>query len=511
MAAQLYISIGCNCNEKILKGFPVPELMRKAIFKLALVTALSSVTFVSAYSSENNNNATAEEQVSATDNADIPEIEKIGPTQTFTLKNGLQVVVIENHRAPVVTQMIWYHVGSADEPRGHTGIAHFLEHLMFKGTSIHPAGEFSKFIAKIGGEENAFTSYDYTGYYQSVASDYLETIMKFEADRMENLILTDDVIAPERNVIIEERRMRTDNNPEAMLAEETRATLFMNSPYHNPVIGWKQEMQQLTREDAIDFYNRFYTPNNATLIISGDVTAESVRGLAIEIYGKIPVRTKTGMRSRPQEPKSNTSRTITMRDPRVSEPSFQQMWIVPSYHNAKDKKEAAALDLLGEILGGSPRSRLYQTLIVKNGSAASVGSNYSGGAVDDGVFLVYGMPRGKATLDDLQQQVTNQIADICKNGVTEAELNQARNRFIKNMVYSLDSPSGLAQIYGSSLSIGLSVEDVANWPDRLREVTASDIKAVANRYLNSQTNVTSYLLPPSKQLSDTLDAKGKSK
>ena len=320
--------------------------------------------------------------------------------------------------------------------------------------------------------------------------------MKFEADRMENLVLTDEVIAPERNVIIEERRMRTDNSPDAMLAEDTRATLFMNSPYHNPVIGWKQEMEKLTRDDAISFYNKYYTPNNATLIISGDVTTEKVREMASDIYGKLPIRSEIGPRIRPQEPEKKTLRTVTMHDPRVSEPSFQKMWVVPSYHNAKAKKEAEALDLLGEILGGAPRGRLYQTLVVKNGSAASVGANYSGNAVDDGIFYLYGMPRGEASLEDVQHQIASEIEDIRKNGVTKAELDQARNRFIKNMIFSLDSPAGLAQIYGSSLSVGMNIDDVTHWPDRLKEVTTDDIKDVANRYLDTDKSVTSYLLPP---------------
>ncbi|CAM1635476.1 M16 family metallopeptidase [Bartonella apihabitans] len=477
----------------------MPELLRKTFLKATFGVLLSTSALFPLYAAETSEKTPTESQMTTSTTPDLPEITKSGPTQSFTLKNGLQVVVIENHRAPVVTQMIWYHVGSADEPKGHTGIAHFLEHLMFKGTANHKDGEFSKFIAKIGGEENAFTYYDYTGYYQSVASDYLQTIMEFEADRMENLVLTDEVIAPERNVIIEERRMRTDNNPDAMLAEETRATLFMNSPYHNPVIGWKQEMEKLTRDDAIAFYNKYYTPNNATLIISGDVTAEKVRELATEIYGKLPVRSQIGPRIRPQEPEKQTLRTVTMHDPRVTEPSFQKMWVVPSYHNAKDKKEAQALDLLGEILGGAPRGRLYQSLVVKTGSAASVGANYSGNAVDDGVFYLYGMPRGGASLEDVQEQIAHELTEIRKNGVTKSELDQARNRFIKNMIFSLDSPSGLAQIYGSSLSVGMTIEDVTEWPDRLKEVTTDDIKAVANRYLDPDKSVTSYLLPPASE------------
>jgi len=425
----------------------------------------------------------------------LPAIRTVGPAHVFTLSNGLQVVVLSNHRAPVVTQMIWYRAGSADEPQGRTGIAHFLEHLMFKGTAKYPGGEFSRFVSRIGGEENAFTSYDYTGYYQSVASDYLKDIMLRESDRMENLILNDGVIGPERQVIIEERRMRTDNSPAAMLAEEARATLYLNSPYRNPVIGWKQEMENLSREDAIAFYDRFYTPNNAVLIIAGDVDAEKVRELAIATYGKVRRRAETVERIRPQEPSGRTFREVTMRDPRVTEATYQQYWVVPSYRNGKPG-EAEALDLLGEILGGGNRSRLYQKLVVEKGIAAAVGSGYQGIAVDDGVFYVYGLPRGAAELEQLRAAVDMEIADIIKNGVSKTELEQARKRFIKTMVFSLDSPSGLAQIYGAALSTGQTIEDVNKWPDRLRAVKAADIKAVAQRYLVSGHSVVSRLLPP---------------
>lgn len=441
--------------------------------------------------------ATPKQPVTDAVKVSLPAIRVVGPVSVFSLENGLNVIVIPNHRAPVVTQMVWYRVGSADEEAGHTGIAHFLEHLMFKGTTLYPGDEFSRLIARIGGEQNAFTSYDYTGYYQSVASDYLEDVMKREADRMENLILSDEVIAPERQVIIEERRMRTDNSPSAMLGEETRATLFLNSPYRNPVIGWKQEMETLTREDAIAFYNRFYTPNNATLIIAGDVTPEKVRDLALATYGKVKRRAEPGNRVRPQEPVSRTTRSVTMRDPRVSEQSYQQYWVVPSYHNGA-KGQAEALDLLGEILGGGSRSRLYQKLVVDKKMAASVGSAYSGIAVDDGVFIVYGMPTGKTSLEELRQAVDLEIADIAKNGVSDAELEQARKRFTKSMVYSLDNPSGMAQIYGAAVSTGMSVESVNNWADNLKAVKANDIKEAAKRYLNRDRGVVSRLLPEGK-------------
>lgn len=438
----------------------------------------------------------------------LPEIKKVGIASTFTLANGLAVVVIEDHRAPVVTQMIWYHAGSADEPKGRSGIAHFLEHLMFKGTPTHPEGEFSKFIASVGGEENAFTSYDYTAFYQRVAPQYLKKIMALEADRMQNLSLSDDAVNTERKVIIEERRMRVDNNPNAMLDEETRATLFLNSPYHNPVIGWMQEMETLSRDDAIAFYRKFYTPNNATLVLSGDVEAENVRDIALATFGKLQPTHEVKQRVRAQEPVSRTIRSVTLHDPRIKQPSFQQMWIVPSYHNGNEKNhEAEALDLLGEILGGSSRSRLYQKFVVDNDEAAIVGSAYGGDAVDDGVFYVYAMPRGTTSVANLQAAIIGQIDDIRKNGVSEKELNQARNRFINHMVFSRDNPTDLAKIYGSALAVGLSVDDVANRAERLKTVTVNDVKAVAARYLDPERSVSSYLLPPIKKQTKSTDRK----
>lgn len=434
----------------------------------------------------------------------MPEIKKIGNVYSFTLANGLEVAVLPNHRAPVVTNMIWYRAGSADEPAGHTGIAHFFEHLMFKGTKAFPGGEFSAFVGGAGGEQNAFTSYDYTGYYETLAPQYLKDVMLREADRMENLILTDDVIGPERQVIIEERRMRTDNDPAAMLEEEARAVLFLNSPYHNPVIGWKQEMEQLNRADALDFYRKFYTPNNAVAVIAGDVEPEQVRDLAMATYGQIKQSVPAPQRIRPQEPASRTMRQVILRDARVVEPSFQIYRIVPSYRNAKNKGEAEALDLLSEILGGGTQSRFYKNLVVKKGIAASISAVYDGAAIDDAVFYIYGLPRGGATWEDLRAAVQSEIADIVKNGVSEQELTAAKNRYRKDFIFSQDSPSGLAQFYGAALTTGMTIDDVNTWPERLNAVRAADIKAVAARYLQAESGVTSVLLPPAS------DSAGKS-
>ena len=227
------------------------------------------------------------------------------PPATFTLANGLQVVVIPDHRTPVVTQMIWYKVGSADETPGKSGLAHFLEHLMFKGTAKHPAGEFSQTVLRIGGNENAFTSTDYTGYFQRVPREQLGKMMEFEADRMTGLILKDENVLPERDVVLEEFNMRVANNPDARLTEQIMAALYLNHPYGRPVIGWHHEIEKLDREDALAFYRRFYAPNNAILVIAGDVDANDVRPLAERTFGEVAAPA----RNRRRAPASAGART----------------------------------------------------------------------------------------------------------------------------------------------------------------------------------------------------------
>jgi zinc protease len=228
-----------------------------------------------------------------------------GPkVSSYTLNNGLELVVIPDRRAPVVTHMVWYKVGAADESPGKSGLAHFLEHLMFKGTAKNPAGRFSQVVATIGGQENAFTSNDYTGYYQRVPSDKLKEVMGFEADRMTGLVLTDEVVLPERDVILEEQNQRVANNPRARLGEQMDAALYLNHPYGKPIIGWRHEMEKLTRTDAIAFYQRFYGPNNAIVVITGDVAPDQVREMAEDTYGKVAKRHEFAPRIRPQEPGS---------------------------------------------------------------------------------------------------------------------------------------------------------------------------------------------------------------
>jgi zinc protease len=319
---------------------------------------------------------------------------------------------------------------------------------------------------------------------------------------MANLVLTDEVIIPERDVILEERRMRVDSSPAAMLREEVSATTFYNHPYRRPIIGWQQEMEKLSLQDAIGFYERYYAPNNAILVVAGDVTPERVRELALSTYGKLPKRFDVAPRIRPQEPEKHTSRTIILRDARVNQPSYNSTWVVPSYINAKAKGregDAEALDLLSEILGGGIRSRLYQELVVEQGLAASAGAYYAGDALDDGTFMIYGSPRGDATLEDVQTAANVEVDRIIAEGVTETELNQARNRFLKAVIFARDSQTGMARIYGSSLATGQTVADVLGWPDKIRAVKPEQIRDVAERYLKPSIEVTGYLLPSAEQ------------
>lgn len=433
---------------------------------------------------------------SSTAFADTPE-KKEWAVSHFTLENGMEVVVIPDGRAPITTHMVWYKVGSADEPPGKSGIAHFFEHLMFKGTSNHKAGEFDHAIAEIGGNNNAFTSYDYTAYFETVPSDALESMMGYEADRMRNLVLNDEVVATERDVVLEERRSRIDNDPSALLDEEVSATLWQNQPYRIPVIGWMQEMEELNRKDAREFYDRYYTPNNAVLVVASDLDAETVKAMAERTYGKIERGPELPARVRPVEPEQNTKRTVTLTDERVSVPSLSSQWVVPSYNTAKPG-EAEALDLLSEILGGGLRSRLYQELVVKQGIAASAGASYNGTMLDATSFTVYGTPRGEATLEQVEQAINKQIERIAKDGVTDDELEKAKKRFVRATIFARDRQISMANMYGSALATGATVQDLQEWPDRIGKVTAEEVRAAAVRYLQPTISTTGYLLPTMK-------------
>ena len=411
----------------------------------------------------------------------------------FVLANGLEVVVIPDHRAPVVTHMLWYKVGSADETPGKSGLAHFLEHLMFKGTAKNPAGRFSQVVATVGGQENAFTSSDYTGFFQRVPREQLPTMMEFEADRMTGLVLTDDVVRPELSVVLEEQNMRVANNPGTRLGEQMEAALYLNHPYGRPVIGWRHEIEQLTREDALDFYRRFYTPNNAILVVAGDATPDWVRTLAQDTYGRVPRVAEIKPRMRPQEPVPEAARTVTLSDPRVTQPSVSRYYLVPSSTSARPG-ESEALEVLAHILGRGSNSRLYHTLVFSKGIAINAGASYDGTAVDATHLSVYATPKPSVSLQQLEEAVDGVLAEVIENGVTSEELTRSQNRMIADAIYANDSQRMMAQWYGAALATGASVDDVRAWPERIRAVDQASVREAARRWLDKRRSVTGYLV-----------------
>jgi zinc protease len=414
--------------------------------------------------------------------------------EQFTLDNGMQVVVVPDHRTPVVTHMLWYRIGAADDPYGKSGIAHFLEHLMFKGTANHPGGHFSQQIAAVGGQENAFTSYDYTGYFQRVSRENLGSMMEFEADRMTGLVLGEDVIAAERDVILEERNQRIDNDPSARLSEQVQAAQYLNHPYHRPTIGWRHEMETLNREDALSFYRRYYQPDNAFLIVAGDVTADEVKALVAKTYGKIPrAATPIGPRVRPQEPPQIAERRVTFADLRVTQPSLQRSYLVPSLTTAQNS-EGDALEMLAYVLGGGANSRLYRALVIEKRLATTAGSWYQGTSLDPTRMGIYGTPAAGVSLETLEAAIDVQIAALLDSGPTTEELERAKSRLIADTIYAQDNQSQLVRMYGAALATGSTVRAVLERPDRLRAVTAEQVRDVARRYLDKRRSVTGYLV-----------------
>ncbi len=416
--------------------------------------------------------------------------------ETFTLKNGMEVVVVNNPRVPVVTHMVWYRVGSADEGPGESGIAHFLEHLMFKGTKKREPGEFSEIVARNGGQENAFTSHDYTAYFQTIAVDKLETVMELEADRMTNLVITSKEVEPERQVVLEERRSRTDNNPGAILGEHINASLFLNHPYRNPIIGWEHDIKALNIERILAFYKRFYRPNNAILVVAGDMEAKKLKPLAEKYYGFIPAGSPV-KRSRAQEPLHKSARRVTHRDKRVRQSSWRRTYLASGLLWG-DKRHAYPLQLLSNIVGGGASSRLYRKLVVEDKVAVSAGAYYAGDGNGPGRFVFYASPSVDVSMDDLEKAVEAEIAKFIKNGVSERELKRAKVRMQAEAVYARDSLSGGARSLGSSLAVGIPVSEVEAWPDRIEAVTLVQVSDAARATFDERRSVTGLLLPEAK-------------
>lgn len=416
------------------------------------------------------------------------------PPTSFTLSNGLQVVVIPDHRTPVVTEMIWYKVGSADETPGKSGLAHFLEHLMFKGTEKHPIGEFSKTVFRVGGNENAFTSFDYTSYFQRVPREQLPTVMEFEADRMNGLVLKDENVLAERDVVLEEYNMRVANSPNERLVEQIMTALYLNHPYGRPVIGWHQEIEKLGREDALAFYRRFYSPNNAILVIAGDVELPEVRSLVERNFGPIPAQPAIpARRVRPQEPEPAAPRTVTLSDPRVEQPVLSRFYLVPSASTVPPG-ESAALDVLAQLLGSGSNSYLYRALVVDKPLAVSANASYSSISLDATQFAVSASPKTGVGFAEVERVIDGVIAGIVQNPIPAEDLERVKTQLIAGAIYAQDNQAALARWYGGALTTGLSIEHIRSWPDRIRGVTDEQVRAAAQKWLDKKRSATGYLI-----------------
>ena len=422
----------------------------------------------------------------------FPASARVFDPETFTLDNGLQVVVVTNHRVPVVTQMIWYKVGAADEPEGKSGIAHFFEHLMFKGTKHLAPGEFSRTVARNGGKDNAFTASDYTAYYETVAKDRLPIVMRMEADRMTNLLLTSDQIEPERKVILEERRMRVDNDPASVLSEQVGAALFMNYPYRIPVIGWEHEIRGLTPADLEHFYRQWYVPNNAILVLAGDVTAAEVRPLVEKYFGVIP-RGPEKERVRPQEPPQHAARSVVLRDEKVRQPNWSRYYLAPSF-GTDDGKKPYALEVAADALGGST-GILYRELVVDTKRAVSAGAYYSPNGIGPARLVIYATPSPGVGVDALGRDVDALLKRVLDKGLGEDAIERAKTGMIAEAVYARDSLTAGARVLGAALATGRSIADVETWPDRIESVTKAEVDAALADVLNPDQSVTAQLLP----------------
>ncbi|MEO1204931.1 MAG: pitrilysin family protein [Pseudomonadota bacterium] len=413
----------------------------------------------------------------------------------FKLDNGMQIIVVPDTRAPVVTHMVWYRVGAADEAPGVSGIAHFLEHLMFKSTDKIPMGEFSKIVARLGGQDNAFTSQDATAYFQRISKDRLKDVMAMEADRMVNLRLTEKEVLTERDVIEEERRSRIENRPESKLAEQMDAVLYKSHPYGTPVIGWMHEISSLTQKDALSFYKRFYAPNNAILVVTGDVVTDEVYELAKETFGGIPGNPAVpSERFRPAEPPHIAPRRVTLTDPRAGKESLTRYYLAPSYGTAEGS-DAEALEVLMKIMASGTTSRMYRSLVVDKKLASSAGGWYSGSSRDSGKISVYAIAADGQDMETIESEIDAVIAEVKANGVTQAELDRAKKSLRAEYVYQSDSQASLARRYGWAVTIGQTVADVDAWPDDIAKVTAEEVQAAAKKYLDMNSSVTGLLLP----------------
>ena len=426
----------------------------------------------------------------------VPALAASGPvTHEFTLDNGLTVLVREDHRAPVVVQMLWYKVGSYDEPPGQTGISHVLEHMLFKGTTNFTVGDFSRLVRRFGGSDNAFTSYDFTAYFQKFEASRLPLMMEIEADRMANLVIDDEEFAREMQVVLEERRQRTDDNPNGLAWEKFNAITRPGSGYASPIIGWPTELDQLTPDQARDWYRRFYTPANATLVIAGNVTLEQVQTLAERFYGQIPAAAAP---SRPL-PRLSTppgERRLTLNLP-VQVPALYMSWNVPTLATHPD--DYYALTMLAGVFDGGSSARLESALVRGREIAAGAGARYDGITRADGLFSVTATPKTGVSLEALEQAIQQELSALRTAPPSPEELQRVRAGVISSRVFAIDSLFGQAMELGQMATLDLDWRLADSFAERLAEVTPEDVQRVANTWLINSRLAVAQVLPEETQ------------
>ncbi len=410
-----------------------------------------------------------------------------------TLSNGLKVIVKEDHRAPVIVQQIWYHAGSMDEKTGVTGVAHVLEHMMFKGTKKVPVGEFSRRIAAAGGRENAFTSYDYTAYFQQLHKSQLELAMKLESDRMKNLNLTDEEFSKEVRVVMEERRWRTDDDAHALLDERLMATAFQEHPYRNPIVGWMNDLKNMTAEDARHWYRTWYAPNNATLVIAGDVDAKRVFALAKKYYGRIRAD-KLPVRKHYEEPVQLGIKRIEVKAP-AELPHLVMAYHAPTLRDVEKDWQPYALSVLAGVLDGNDSARLNKGLVRDQQVATSIGAGYANASRGPTMFTLEATPAAGVSVETLEKAIREQLQLIVRDGVSEDELKRVRAQVTAAEVYKLDSLFYQAMQIGQIESIGLSQRDLPVMLNKLQSVTAEQVQAVARDILRDDQLTVAVLDP----------------
>ncbi|WP_028994833.1 M16 family metallopeptidase [Azonexus hydrophilus] len=399
-----------------------------------------------------------------------------------TLDNGLKVIVKEDRRAPTAVHMVWYRVGSMDEVDGTSGVAHVLEHMMFKGTPTVGPGEFNKRVAAAGGRDNAFTSRDYTAYFQQIPRERLAEMMALEADRMRHLTVDPKEFAQEIKVVMEERRMRTDDDPQAKLFEQMNAVAYQAHPYRRPIIGWMNDLENMTAEDARAWYDTWYVPNNAYVVVSGDVDHQEVFALAREHYGALAARPLPARKAQ-VEPRQEGTRQLTTKGP-AELPVLIMGYKAPILRNPTTDRDPYALEILGGILDGHDAARFNRKLVREDKLAISAGVSYDSTARGPGMIYLYGSPSEGRTVAELEAALRAEIARIQQEGVSEAELKRTKAQLVASQVYKLDSVFGQAMEIGQMEAIGLSWKDVDIMIDRLQQVTAADVQAAAKKYFD---------------------------